>query len=77
MAVFFQGVCGAQGQHGRSQSNATSAIDTLIDWVGVCRDFAHLMIALCCAANLPARIASGIDYGADPALLGRQTFTLT
>lgn len=50
-----------------SNSN-TSAIDTLIEGVGVCRDFAHLMIALCRAVNLPARFATGIDYGADPAL---------
>jgi transglutaminase-like putative cysteine protease len=50
-----------------SDSN-TSAIDTLIETVGVCRDFAHLMIALCRAANVPARFTTGIDYGADPAL---------
>jgi transglutaminase-like putative cysteine protease len=50
-------------------SNAsTSAIDTLVDQVGVCRDFAHLMIALCRAVNIPARFATGIDYGADIAL---------
>lgn len=46
----------------------TSAIDTLIERVGVCRDFAHLMITLCRALSMPARIASGIDYGADAAL---------
>ena len=46
----------------------TSALDTLIEQVGVCRDFAHLMIALCRASNIPARFATGIDYGADPAL---------
>jgi transglutaminase-like putative cysteine protease len=50
-----------------STSN-TSAVDTLIEQVGVCRDFAHLMIALCRAVNLPARFATGTDYGADPAL---------
>jgi transglutaminase-like putative cysteine protease len=50
-----------------SNSN-TSAIDTLVDRVGVCRDFAHLMIAMCRALNIPARIATGTDYGADPAL---------
>jgi hypothetical protein len=50
-----------------SNSN-TSAIDTLIEQVGVCRDFAHLMIALCRAVNIPARFATGTDYGADPAL---------
>jgi transglutaminase-like putative cysteine protease len=46
----------------------TSAIDTLVEGTGVCRDFAHLMIALCRALNIPARFATGIDYGADPAL---------
>ena len=46
----------------------TSAADTLIEQVGVCRDFAHLMIALCRACNIPARFATGTDYGADPAL---------
>src|SRR5213595_3085841 len=50
-----------------SNSN-TSAIDTLLETVGVCRDFAHLMIALCRAINIPARFATGTDYGADPAL---------
>jgi transglutaminase-like putative cysteine protease len=46
----------------------TSAADTLIEQVGVCRDFAHLMIALCRACNIPARFATGTDYGSDPAL---------
>ena len=50
-----------------SDSN-TSAVDTLLEAVGVCRDFAHLMIALCRACNIPARFTTGIDYGADPAL---------
>ncbi len=54
-------------QANSSDSN-TSAVDTLIDAAGVCRDFAHLMIALCRAINIPARFATGIDYGADPAL---------
>ena len=51
----------------RSSTATTSALDTLVDRVGVCRDFAHLMIALCRAINIPARFATGIDYGADPA----------
>lgn len=50
-----------------SNSN-TSAVDTLIERVGICRDFAHLMIALCRAVNIPARFTTGTDYGADPAL---------
>jgi len=49
-------------------NSTTSAVDTLIERVGVCRDFTHLMIALCRALNIPARIATGTDYGADPAL---------
>jgi transglutaminase-like putative cysteine protease len=50
-------------------SNAnTSATDTLVDRAGVCRDFAHLMIALCRALSIPARFVSGTDFGADPAL---------
>ena len=48
--------------------SSTTAIDTLVGRVGVCRDFAHLMITLCRAMNLPARFATGIDYGTDPAL---------
>jgi len=51
-----------------STNGNTSAVDTLVEEVGVCRDFAHLMIALCRAVNIPARFATGIDYGADPDL---------
>jgi transglutaminase-like putative cysteine protease len=46
----------------------TSALETLNDCVGVCRDFAHLTISLLRALNYPARIVTGVDYGADPAL---------
>ena len=51
-----------------SSNGNTTAVDTLVEEVGVCRDFAHLMIALCRAVNIPARFTTGIDYGADPAL---------
>ena len=56
-----------------SSDGNTSACDVLVTKQGVCRDFAHLMIALCRAINIPARFATGIDYGADPAL-GPQDF---
>ena len=46
----------------------TSAMDTYRDQVGVCRDFAHLMIAVCRGLNIPARFVTSIDYGADAAL---------
>ncbi|SRR5258706_2409857 len=54
-------------QVGASQAT-TSAVETYESCQGVCRDFAHLMITLCRALNIPARLATGIDYGADPAL---------
>jgi hypothetical protein len=49
-------------------TSTTSAVDSLIDRVGVCRDFAHLMIALCRALNIPARIVTATDFGASAAL---------
>ena len=49
-------------------TSATTALDTLTDKRGVCRDFAHLMISLCRALNIPSRFVTGIDYGADPTL---------
>ena len=51
-----------------SSTGNTTAVDTLVEEVGVCRDFAHLMIALCRAVNIPARFAATIDFGADPIL---------
>jgi transglutaminase-like putative cysteine protease len=57
-------------QHTRFQSGSsnttTSAVDTLVEQAGVCRDFAHLMIAICRALNIPTRFVTGIDYGSDP-----------
>ena len=51
-----------------SSHSSTSVLDTLRDRAGVCRDFAHTMIAFCRALNYPSRFVTGIDYGADPAL---------
>jgi transglutaminase-like putative cysteine protease len=36
-----------------------TAVDVFREGTGVCRDFAHLFIALCRAMNFPARYASG------------------
>ena len=52
--------------YGASNWN-TSARDTLEQRRGVCRDYAHLMIAILRSLNIPARFVSGFDYGADPA----------
>jgi transglutaminase-like putative cysteine protease len=48
-------------------SNAqTSAYDTVTQQVGVCRDFAHLGIALCRALTIPARYFTGYAYQLKP-----------
>jgi transglutaminase-like putative cysteine protease len=47
---------------------STTAVDTLQAGAGVCRDFAHAMIAYCRALNYPARFVTGVDFGSDPAL---------
>ena len=47
---------------------ATSALETLERSEGVCRDFAHVAIALLRSLNYPARFVTGVDYGADEAL---------
>ena len=39
-----------------------SAIDTVTERAGVCRDFAHLGIAFCRALNIPARFATGYAH---------------
>jgi transglutaminase-like putative cysteine protease len=44
----------------------TSAYDTVTQRAGVCRDFAHLGIALCRALNIPARYFSGYAYQLQP-----------
>jgi transglutaminase-like putative cysteine protease len=51
-----------------SSHPGTSALETYETCTGVCRDFAHLMITMCRALNMPARLATAIDYGADPSL---------
>jgi transglutaminase-like putative cysteine protease len=43
-----------------------SAVDTLLTGAGVCRDYAHLTIALCRALGVPARFASVYAPGISP-----------
>lgn len=45
---------------------STWALDTVEKRVGVCRDFAHLGIALCRSLNIPARMVVGYLYELDP-----------
>ncbi|HSI85772.1 MAG: transglutaminase family protein [Candidatus Methylacidiphilales bacterium] len=49
-----------------STDSGTSAFDTVTQRQGVCRDFAHLGIALCRALTIPARYFSGYAYQLQP-----------
>lgn len=51
---------------GGSTNANTSAHDTLTEQTGVCRDFAHLGIALCRALTIPARYFTGYAYKLKP-----------
>jgi transglutaminase-like putative cysteine protease len=50
-----------------STNQQTSAYDTVTEQAGVCRDFAHLGIALCRALTIPARYFTGYSYKLKPA----------
>ncbi|MFM2368761.1 MAG: hypothetical protein RL619_1061 [Bacteroidota bacterium] len=47
-------------------NSSTSACDTLLQKEGVCKDFAHLGIALCRALDIPARYFTGYAYNLNP-----------
>jgi transglutaminase-like putative cysteine protease len=49
-----------------STNSQTSAYDTVTEQAGVCRDFAHLGIALCRALTIPARYFTGYAYSLEP-----------
>jgi transglutaminase-like putative cysteine protease len=44
----------------------TSAFDTATERIGVCRDFAHLVIAFCRGLDIPARYVSGYALCLEP-----------
>lgn len=49
-----------------ASNSFTTALETLNTRAGVCRDFAHLGIALCRAINIPARMVVGFLYQFQP-----------
>jgi transglutaminase-like putative cysteine protease len=49
-----------------STNGSVSACDVIEAKVGVCRDFAHVGIALCRSLNIPARMVVGYLYQLDP-----------
>ena len=44
----------------------TGAVDTFVSRQGVCRDFAHLLIAMTRAAGIPARMVAAYAWRLDP-----------
>lgn len=52
--------------HGISDAG-TTAEQTFVDRAGVCRDFTHLGITLCRAANIPARAVGAYAWRLEPA----------
>ena len=53
-------------RHGVSDAE-TTAERTFVDRAGVCRDFTHLGITLCRAANIPARAVGAYAWRLEPA----------
>ena len=49
-----------------SSGETSSAVDTMEQRRGVCRDFAHLGIAMCRALNVPARYVTAYAYQLNP-----------
>ncbi|WP_149277702.1 transglutaminase-like domain-containing protein [Pareuzebyella sediminis] len=47
-------------------NSQTSAMETITERVGVCRDFAHLTIAFCRALSIPARYFTGYAFQLNP-----------
>lgn len=59
-------------QHGRPTK---SAVDAFREGNGVCRDYAHLAVALCRAMNIPARYCSGYIPDIDVPYTGPMDFS--
>ena len=49
-----------------SSDGTDSAVDTLLSSQGVCRDFAHLVVTICRALDLPARLVAVYAPGLSP-----------
>jgi Transglutaminase-like superfamily len=49
-----------------SSDGSTTATDTFLSRQGVCRDYAHLLISLCRASDIPARMVSAYALDLDP-----------
>ena len=59
-------VAEAISYRGDGSTGTTTALDTFAMRAGVCRDFAHLTVALARAGGIPARCVSAYAPGVDP-----------
>ncbi len=59
-------VCTKIKYKGNTTDATTGADEVLLKRAGGCRDFAHLVVALCRAASVPARYVSGYCLGLEP-----------
>jgi transglutaminase-like putative cysteine protease len=59
-------VAGHLDYRGGVSHSGTTALDTFVDRAGVCRDFSHLTISLCRAADIPARAVSAYAWSLQP-----------
>ncbi|MBB2942839.1 transglutaminase-like putative cysteine protease [Actinoplanes lutulentus] len=59
-------VFGHLAYQGGVSGPTTDAVDTLLAAAGVCRDYAHLVVTLCRACDIPARVAAVYAPGLSP-----------
>ena len=65
-AALVEWVTGALRYRSAGSSGDTTALDTFATRSGVCRDYAHLLVALARAGGIPARCVSAYAPGVDP-----------
>ena len=65
-AALTEWVHGALTYGGDGSTGMTTALDTFASRSGVCRDYAHLLVALARAAEIPARCVAAYAPGVDP-----------
>ncbi len=65
-AALTEWVRGAVRYRRGASSGDTTALDTFASRAGVCRDYAHLLVALARAGGIPARCVSAYAPGVDP-----------
>ena len=65
-AALTEWVAGALEYRPNVSSGDTTALDTFASRSGVCRDYAHLLVALARAGEIPARCVAAYAPGVDP-----------